>query len=93
MENFDEFEIIETNQNYIIDENETLNKEEIAAIFKKVKKVKPRAAWTGSQNRIPSNQPPVALKPAKIKVIEEDKPVKKTAAKKSEKDLTKDVNE
>ena len=34
-----------------------------------------------------------ALKPAKIKVIEEDKPVKKTAAKKSEKDLTKDVNE
>jgi cell division protease FtsH len=74
-------------------ENETLNKEEIANIFKKVKKVKPRAPWTGSQNRTPSNQPPVALKPAKIKVIEEDKPVKKTAAKKSEKDLTKDVNE
>ena len=74
-------------------ENETLNKEEIAAVFKKVKKVKPRAPWTGSQNRTPSNQPPVALKPAKIKVIEEDKPVKKTAAKKSEKDLTKDVNE
>ena len=74
-------------------ENETLNKEEIATIFKKVKKVKPRAPWTGSQNRTPSNQPPVALKPAKIKVIEEDKPVKKIAAKKSEKDLTKDVNE
>jgi cell division protease FtsH len=74
-------------------ENETLNKEEIAAVFKKVKKVKPRAPWTGSQNRTPSNQPPVALKPAKIKVIEEDKPVKKTAGKKSEKDLTKDVNE
>ena len=74
-------------------ENETLNKEEIATVFKKVKKVKPRAPWTGSQNRTPSNQPPVALKPAKIKVIEEDKPVKKTAAKKSEKDLTKDVNE
>ena len=74
-------------------ENETLNKEEIATIFKKVKKVKPRAPWTGSQNRTPSNQPPVALKPAKIKVIEEEKPAKKTAAKKSEKDLTKDVNE
>jgi len=74
-------------------ENETLNKEEIATVFKKVKKVKPRAPWTGSQNRTPSNQPPVALKPAKIKVIEEDKPVKKIAAKKSEKDLTKDVNE
>jgi cell division protease FtsH len=74
-------------------ENETLNKEEIAAVFKKVKKVKSRSPWTGSQNRTPSNQPPVALKPAKIKVIEEDKPVKKTVAKKSEKDSTKDVNE
>ena len=68
-------------------ENETLNKEEIAVIFKKVKKVKPRAAWTGSQNRIPSNQPPVALKPAKIKVSEEDKVVKKASAKKSDKDV------
>ena len=74
-------------------ENETLNKEEIASVFKKVKKVKPRAAWTGSQNRTPSNQPPVALKPAKIKVVEEDKPVKKSTAKKSEKDVSKDVNE
>jgi cell division protease FtsH len=68
-------------------ENETLNKEEIATIFKKVKKVKPRAAWTGSQNRIPSNQPPVALKPAKIKVSEEEKVTKKAAAKKSDKDV------
>ena len=74
-------------------ENETLNKEEIAAIFKKVKKVKPRAAWTGSQNRTPSNQPPVALKPAKIKVSEEEKIVKKAPAKKSDKDNSKDVNE
>ena len=68
-------------------ENETLNKEEIAVIFKKVKKVKPRAAWTGSQTRIPSNQPPVALKPAKIKVSEEEKVVKKTSTKKSDKDV------
>jgi cell division protease FtsH len=74
-------------------ENETLNKEEIAAVFKKVRKVKPRAAWTGSQKRIPSNQPPVALKPAKIKVIEEEKPAKKTAAKKVRKESIKDVNE
>ena len=74
-------------------ENETLNKEEIAAIFKKVKKVKPRAAWTGSQNRTPSNQPPVALKPAKIKVSEEEKILKKAPAKKSDKDNSKDVNE
>ena len=74
-------------------ENETLNKEEIAAVFKKVKKVKPRAAWTGSQKRIPSNQPPVALKPAKIKVIEEEKPAKKAGAKKVDKENSKDVNE
>ena len=74
-------------------ENETLNKEEIAVIFKKVKKVKPRAAWTGSQNRTPSNQPPVALKPAKIKIGEEEKIVKKASVKKSDKDASKDVNE
>ena len=74
-------------------ENETLNKEEIAAVFKKVRKVKPRAAWTGSQKRIHSNQPPVPLKPAKVKVIEEEKPAKKAAAKKIDKEASKDVNE
>ena len=74
-------------------ENETLNKEEIAAVFKKVRKVKPRAAWTGSQKRIPSNQPPVALKPAKVKVVEEEKPAKKAVAKKVSKETIKDVNE
>jgi cell division protease FtsH len=74
-------------------ENETLNKEEIAAVFKKVRKVKPRAAWTGSQKRIPSDQPPVALKPAKVKVIEEEKPAKKTGTKKVDKEISKDVNE
>ena len=74
-------------------ENETLNKEEIAAVFKKVRKVKPRAAWTCSQRRIPSDQPPVALKPAKVKVIEEEKPAKKTGTKKVDKETNKDVNE
>jgi len=74
-------------------ENETLNKKEIAAVFKKVRKVKPRAAWTGSQKRIPSNQPPVALKPAKVKVIEEEKPAKKAGTKKVDKEISKDVNE
>ena len=74
-------------------ENETLNKEEIAAVFKKVRKVKPRAVWTGSQRRIPSNQPPVALKPAKVKVIEEEKPAKKAGTKKVDKEISKDVNE
>ena len=40
-------------------EKETLNKEEIAEIFKKVKLVTKRPAWTGSATRIPSEQPPV----------------------------------
>ena len=74
-------------------ENETLNKEEIERIFKKVKKVKPRAAWTGSQQRVPSNLPPVALKAAKLKTTDDEKIVKKTSAKRSEKDPSKDVNE
>ena len=74
-------------------ENETLNKEEIERIFKKVKKVKPRAAWTGSQQRVPSNLPPVALKAAKLKTTDNEKIVKKTAVKRSEKDPSKDVNE
>ena len=68
-------------------EKETLNKEEIEVAFKKVKKVKPRAAWTGSQNRVPSNQPPVALRPAKVKAIDDDKSAKKVTQKKSEKDV------
>ena len=42
-------------------EVETLNKEEIAEIFKKVKMVTPRAAWTGSATRVPSTQPPVEV--------------------------------
>ena len=74
-------------------ENETLNKEEIERIFKKVKKVKPRAAWTGSQQRVPSNLPPVALKSAKLKTTDDEKIVKKTSTKRSEKDPSKDVNE
>ncbi len=71
-------------------EKETLNKEEIEAVFKKVKKVRKRAAWTGSKLRVPSTLPPVALKPAKIKekVVEKpadkavEKPAKKAAVKK-----------
>ena len=67
-------------------EKETLNKEEIEKVFKKVKKVRKRAAWTGSKQRTPSSIPPVALKPAKLKAKADEKPVekpvKKTAAKK-----------
>ena len=40
-------------------EKETLNKEEIAQIFKKVNSWPRRPAWTGSATRIPSQQPPV----------------------------------
>jgi len=90
------FDILVANRDILDDlvnellEKETLNKEEIEAVFKKVKKVKKRAAWTGSKLRVPSTLPPVALKPAKIKekVFEKpadkavEKPAKKAAAKK-----------
>lgn len=42
-------------------ESETLNKEEISAIFTKVNSWPKRPAWTGSDTRIPSQQPPVAV--------------------------------
>jgi cell division protease FtsH len=42
-------------------EKETLNKEEIAAIFTKVNSWPRRPSWTGSATRIPSQQPPVAV--------------------------------
>ena len=42
-------------------DKETLNKEEIAAIFAKVNSWPRRPAWTGSATRIPSSQPPVAV--------------------------------
>ena len=64
-------------------EVETLNKEEIAAIFKKVKMVSNRPAWTGSVNRVPSSQAPVAI-PARVNVdpVVEKKPrrVKKSSS-------------
>jgi cell division protease FtsH len=42
-------------------EKETLNKEEISAVFAKVNSWPRRPAWTGSATRIPSQQPPVAV--------------------------------
>jgi cell division protease FtsH len=42
-------------------DKETLNKEEIAAIFTKVSSWPRRPSWTGSATRIPSSQPPVAV--------------------------------
>jgi cell division protease FtsH len=43
---------------------ETLLKDDIAELFKNLKRVNPRPAWTGSEDRVPSNLPPVALSPA-----------------------------
>jgi len=57
-------------------ERETLNKEEIAEIFAKVKTWDKRPAWTGSPTRIPSIVPPIPTQPALAPV--EDAPVKKT---------------
>jgi cell division protease FtsH len=54
-------------------EKETLNKEEIESIFKKVRAVTPRPAWTGSPTRIPSAQPPVEVPERVVEVVEEVK--------------------
>jgi cell division protease FtsH len=78
----------------ILLEKETILKDEIEVIFKGVKKVSRRPAWTGSANRKPSELPPVAMAPAKSGIVSvaakapteapiEVKPeVKKTRAKK-----------
>jgi cell division protease FtsH len=63
-------------------EKETILKDEIAKIFAKVRKVKPRPAWTGSNTRVPSTKPPVEAKPAKIeKTVAVEEPVKKARKK------------
>ena len=40
-------------------EKETLNREEVAAIFVPLKRHGERGAWTGSDNRVPSSVPPI----------------------------------
>ena len=64
-------------------EKETLNKEEIAAIFNRVNSWPRRPAWTGSATRIPSQQPPVAV-PERI-VVEPIVAKKPSRVKKSSK--------
>ena len=61
------YDILETNRT-ILDEMviklleiETLNKEEIAQIFTKVRSWPNRPAWTGSETRTPSSTPPVDI--------------------------------
>ena len=60
-------------------DKETLNKDEIAKIFKKVKAVTSRPAWTGSVTRIPSEQPPVEV-PERVAVVEVKKSVRRKKA-------------
>ena len=70
-------------------EKETLNKEEIAAIFAKVHSWPRRPSWTGSATRIPSQQPPVAVPERLIvKPVVDKKPsrVKKNSNKGSSKE-------
>jgi cell division protease FtsH len=80
------YEILVANRDILDDlvevllEKETLLKDEIEMIFKKVRLVSKRPAWTGSESRKPSTQPPVALSPAKPQtpVVEEEvAPVRK----------------
>ena len=58
-------------------EKETLNKEEISAIFAKVNSWPRRPSWTGSSTRIPSQQPPVAVpERAVVAPVVEKKPTR-----------------
>jgi cell division protease FtsH len=45
-------------------------------IFKKVRAVTPRPAWTGSPTRIPSTQPPVDV-PERVIEVETKKPTRR----------------
>lgn len=68
-------------------EKETLNKEEIVEIFKKVNSWPRRPAWTGSATRTPSQQPPVDVpERAVVETVVEKKPsrVRKTAKKETD---------
>jgi cell division protease FtsH len=64
-------------------EKETLNKDEITKIFKRIKKRDGRPAWTGSSMRIPSRVPPVDV-PARIESTPEEVKKRTTRTKKNE---------
>lgn len=67
------FKILDVNRQVLDDlvlalmDRETLNKEEIAEIFKKLKKWPARPAWTGSIKRKPSTKPPIKIEENKKK--------------------------
>ena len=80
------FQILEANREIldnlvlVLLEKETILKDEIQEIFKKVKSVKPRPAWTGSNLRKPSQLPPVEIPKQK----EVTAPKKRASKKKEE---------
>ena len=82
------YDILEANRTILDEmvlhllEKETLNKEEIAEIFVKVKSWPTRPAWTGSATRIPSSQPPVDI-PERVVAPAEDAPRKNRRVKKA----------
>ena len=61
-------------------EKETLHKEEIEVIFKRVAARPKRPAWTGSADRVPSKIPPVEIKKRSEVVAEKPKRKKKSAS-------------
>src|SRR5699024_687916 len=61
------FDVLEENRD-VLDElvrqlfaKETLNKAEVAEVFKPLRRREKRPAWTGSESRIPSTVPPVEV--------------------------------
>ncbi len=54
-------------------EKETLDKEQVAEIFRGVVKLPERPAWTGSPSRAPSTRPPVTVPPRAAEDAAEDK--------------------
>jgi cell division protease FtsH len=82
------YDILEANRTILDEmvlqllEKETLNKEEIAEIFAKVKSWPNRPAWTGSATRLPSAQPPVDI-PERVLPEKSDAPRKTRRVKKA----------
>ena len=82
------YDILEANRTILDEmvlqllEKETLNKEEIAEIFTKVKSWPNRPAWTGSATRLPSAQPPVDI-PERVVPATTDAPRKTRRVKKA----------
>ncbi|MFM9151039.1 MAG: ATP-dependent zinc metalloprotease FtsH, partial [Candidatus Planktophila sp.] len=64
-------------------ERETLNKEEIEVIFAKVSSWPRRPAWTGSEHRVPSSQPPVDIPEKKVAAEAVDAPKRAVRKKKA----------